>query len=392
MVRKTRSASSAPLAPPDVRPVGPPEGSDNHGHEDLPRSTRRRIKPTIRAAGFVHQTGQQRALLAAKDAAAEPPSAQPSTDQFDTLAIPMVTSFPSEAPLADPLRPDAAGFVHQAGQQEPPSAKPSTNQSDAIASPTVTLLPSEAPSADPLRPVASPTAASSPSSSMPLDSPGSGSADPMYPSPKVSPLADQPIAGPSRIAEVQLDPIFLALTTALTLDLESTVEDDNEVSPPPSQFPDNPIAGIPATDVPAARSPTGDAPEANRSTPSTPTSGRRTARINSILAAYHDELDKILMKAVGETSCSVQQVLDSWNKSCGRVITATNHWNLWPSYLAKHEEEERLRAGVPMDAPHKFVILLHSILQSHVVQLLHHCAASFIRRSKKPTGRTGRRF
>ncbi|KAH0826215.1 hypothetical protein J3R83DRAFT_5664, partial [Lanmaoa asiatica] len=85
--------------------------------------------------------------------------------------------------------------------------------------------------------------------------------------------------------------------------------------------------------------------------PSTPTSGRRTARINSILTAFYEELDKIFIKAVGETGCSVQQILDGWNKSRGQVITATNHWNLWPSYLAKHEEEERLRAGVPMDAP-----------------------------------------
>ncbi|KAH0839432.1 hypothetical protein J3R83DRAFT_209, partial [Lanmaoa asiatica] len=94
--------------------------------------------------------------------------------------------------------------------------------------------------------------------------------------------------------------------------------------------------------------------------PSTSTSGWRTARINAILTACYDKLDKTLMKAVGETSCSVQQVLDRWNKSHGWVITATNHWNLWPSYLAKHKEEECLRAGVPIDAP--FTPSLHGQL------------------------------
>jgi len=234
----------------------------------------------MRAARFVHQAGQQRALLAVKEIAAKPLSVKPSTDQFDEFALspatgPAATPPPSETPLTDPC-------------------------------PSTTLSPTKQ-----------------------LDAPGSSvAADLKCVFPPVSPHANQTTGRPSRITEVQINPILLALSTALTLNLELTEEVNNEGVPPPSQFLDNPIAGIPTENIP-----NGDASEANRPTPSTPISGRRTARINSILAACYDELDKTLMKAVSETSCSVQQVLDSWNKSCGQVITATNHWNLWPSYV-----------------------------------------------------------
>ncbi|KAI9571060.1 hypothetical protein HD554DRAFT_2169421 [Boletus coccyginus] len=277
-------------------------------------NSRCRIKPTIHTARFVHQAGQQRALLEVKEIAAEPPSVKPSTDQSDAITLspvasPEVTPPSSEAPLASLLHPVSSPMTALSPSMTPPS----TEQLDASASSSVV--------------------------------------DPMCASPEVLPRANQTTAGPSCITEMQIDPILLALSTALTLDLESTDEVDNEDTPPPSQSLDIPIVGVPTANVPTPHSLTGDAPEANQSTPSTPTSGQQTARINSILAACYDELDRILMKAVGETSCSVQQVLDSWNKSHGRVITATNHWNLWPSYLAKYKKEEHLREGIPMDAP-----------------------------------------
>lgn len=125
------------------------------------------------------------------------------------------------------------------------------------------------------------------------------------PTAAVSPLANQPTAGSSHSVKVQLNPILLALSTALTLDLESTDEVDNEDTPSSSQSLDNPMADVPTVDIPAAHSPTGEASDGNPSMPSTPTSGWRTARINSILTACYEELDKILIKAVGEIVCSV---------------------------------------------------------------------------------------
>ncbi|KAH0832247.1 hypothetical protein J3R83DRAFT_13221, partial [Lanmaoa asiatica] len=270
---------------------------------------RTRIKPTHRAAGFVHQAGEHRAQLAAKDATAALTSAIPSSPEQPDAS----TSHPVVTTVSSPEQPDAT-----------------------TSHPAVTTSRTSSPGAPP---------------------------------------ADLTPTGPSRIAEVQIDPILLALTTAVDLDLDFGDVDSMPSSPP----------GIPSTRlIPAtpeeadsigplvlashADDSTGDAPlddpsigdapnhdvptdDAAEEGPSTPTSGRRSARVNSILAACYDDLDKILMKAVGETSCSVQQIVDSWHKSRGRVISGTNHWNIWPSYLAKHEEEERNRAGISIEVP-----------------------------------------
>lgn len=256
MAYKTRGASSARSSPLDICPVSVlRKAGDSHGHKDLPWPTgtsRRLIKPTMHAAGFVHQAGHQRALLAAKEAATEPPS---DTIALPPVASPTVTSPPSEASSADPPCPVDSTMVTSL-----PSEASSADPLHPVASPKVASLPSEVSSANPLHPVTSPTAASLPSEA-PL-------ADPSCPvaSPKVTSLpfeassADQPTAGPSCIAEVQIDPILLALSTALMLDFESSVnlEVNNEDTPPPSQLLDDPIAGIPT-----AHSPTGDNPDAN---------------------------------------------------------------------------------------------------------------------------------
>ena len=206
MACKARGTSSTPLAPRDVHPVDPPhEEGDSHGHKELPRPTEtscRRIKPTMCAAGFVHQAGQQRALLAAKEVAAKSFSVKPSTNQFDEFTLSPATGL-----VATP----------------PPSETPLTN----------------------------PCPSTTPSPTEQLDAPGSSvAANPKCVSPPVSPCADQTTGGPLRITKVQINPILLALSTALTLDLESTEEVNNEGVPPPSRFFDNLIAGVPTENVP----------------------------------------------------------------------------------------------------------------------------------------------
>jgi len=53
--------------------------------------------------------------------------------------------------------------------------------------------------------------------------------------------------------------------------------------------------------------------------------------------------------------------MDGWHKSKGRVINGVNHWNLYAKYLAKHEDQEQWRLGLPADDLSK---LMHLILKS----------------------------
>ena len=350
-----------PWVPLEVGPVCPPHKGGNvpngRAHRDLPGTSHCQIKPTIYAAEFVHQAGQYQAQLAVKEVAATPPSVEPSVQSGDlalhSVMSPMVMLLPSEALSSE--------------QQVDPALHPATSPA---ASPAVTSLPST-------------TDISASSSDI----------DPVCASlPVPPPLADLPTTRPLHIVKAQINPMLLALSTALTFNLEMAGEDRNAspIPPPPSFLAgDIPIAGVVTAHISTANIsptdiPTGDVPEGkdNQSTPSTPTAGRQTAHINSILAACYYELNKILMKATGETSCSVQQVLDSWNKSCGQVICAMNHWNLWPSYLVKHENKECLCAGVPMDVPCKFLIQISCVfhdLTSHTVTptLCGHLYATF---------------
>ncbi|KAG9310684.1 hypothetical protein JVU11DRAFT_9276 [Chiua virens] len=83
--------------------------------------------------------------------------------------------------------------------------------------------------------------------------------------------------------------------------------------------------------------------------PSTPTSGCRSATVNAVLSATYKQLEDILTNAVEQTPLSVQQILDGWNKSCGRVVNGIDYWNRYGSYLAKHIEQERRRLGLTED-------------------------------------------
>lgn len=75
--------------------------------------------------------------------------------------------------------------------------------------------------------------------------------------------------------------------------------------------------------------------------PSTPVVGRRTTAVNSILTTGFEQFKKILADLVEQTSLTPHQVLDSWHKTQSQVINGVNHWNLYGSYAAKHEEQER---------------------------------------------------
>ncbi|KAF8127382.1 hypothetical protein EV363DRAFT_1172502 [Boletus edulis] len=85
--------------------------------------------------------------------------------------------------------------------------------------------------------------------------------------------------------------------------------------------------------------------------PSTPTSGRRSARVTALLNEGCEELERVLMNVMAQTSLTARQIMDGWHKSRGRSINGTNHWNLYARYLAKNEEQERRRLGLPTDAP-----------------------------------------
>jgi len=94
---------------------------------------------------------------------------------------------------------------------------------------------------------------------------------------------------------------------------------------------------------------------AGRSEPSSPTAGRRTAVINSILDEGYNDLELILTQLVNKTALTPQQIMDGWHKSKGRVINGINHWNLYAKYLAKHEDQERRRLGLPADVLSKLM-------------------------------------
>jgi len=98
----------------------------------------------------------------------------------------------------------------------------------------------------------------------------------------------------------------------------------------------------------------GDCTEAHSSPPDqielvTPTAGRRTTLINAILEQGYDDLEIILMQLVDKTSLTMQQIMDGWHKSKGRVMNGTNHWNLYTKYFAKHETQEQKRLAIPTD-------------------------------------------
>lgn len=87
--------------------------------------------------------------------------------------------------------------------------------------------------------------------------------------------------------------------------------------------------------------------------PSTPSSGRHPTRVNALLNEGYEELEQILNNLMSQTSLTAKQVVDGWHKSRGRPINGTNRWNLYKKYFAKHEEQERPRLGLPVDAPSK---------------------------------------
>jgi len=74
---------------------------------------------------------------------------------------------------------------------------------------------------------------------------------------------------------------------------------------------------------------------------SMPTAGHRTTIVNNILVVGFEQLEKILDDLVDKTSLTPQQILDSWHRTQVRVINGVNHWNLYGSYVAKHEEQKR---------------------------------------------------
>ncbi|KIJ65252.1 hypothetical protein HYDPIDRAFT_27972, partial [Hydnomerulius pinastri MD-312] len=97
----------------------------------------------------------------------------------------------------------------------------------------------------------------------------------------------------------------------------------------------------------------GDTVSPSVDVPSTPTSGRQSAQVNRTLAVGYEQLEAVLTELIDKTSPSTQQIAEGWHKSRGRVINGTNHWNLYSKYFAKHEEQERRRLGLPLDAPSK---------------------------------------
>ncbi|KAF8127439.1 hypothetical protein EV363DRAFT_1172524, partial [Boletus edulis] len=70
-----------------------------------------------------------------------------------------------------------------------------------------------------------------------------------------------------------------------------------------------------------------------------------------LLNEGYEELERVLTNVMAETSLTAQQIMDGWHKSCGRSINGTNHWNLYARYLAKNEEQERRRLGLPTNTP-----------------------------------------
>ena len=90
-------------------------------------------------------------------------------------------------------------------------------------------------------------------------------------------------------------------------------------------------------------------PSPGQSEPSTPTAGHRSAAINSILDEGYNSLEDILTQLVNKTALSLQQIMDGWHKSKGRIINGINHWNLYMKYIVKHEDQERRRLGLPAD-------------------------------------------
>ena len=103
-------------------------------------------------------------------------------------------------------------------------------------------------------------------------------------------------------------------------------------------------------------------PSPGQSEPSTPTAGRRSAAINSILDEGYNSLEDILTQLVDKTALSPQQIMDGWHKSKGRVINGINHWNLYTKYIAKHEDQERRRLGLPADVLSTLInLFFHSL-------------------------------
>ena len=190
------------------------------------------------------------------------------------------------------------------------------------------------------------------------------------------------------VINANIDPVLLAQSSMPSQEHEEpqtstqTSAPDSPLSslsageePPPSTQPCVPFTQVtPPTPYVIAVCSAGDGEgsdfplpsSAGEGEPSTPSTGRRTARVNAILADGYDELEGILTKIVGETSLSVQQVMDGWHKSHGRVVGSTNHWNLYSRYFAKHEEQEHRRLGLPEDTPSKFPF---TILQTSLTVL-----------------------
>jgi len=143
----------------------------------------------------------------------------------------------------------------------------------------------------------------------------------------------------------------------------------NVREPPPATQLNIPVTRIiPPTPIDATTSLVGaddyaDAGTSLRSQaePSSPMAGRRTALINSILDEGYNDLENILTQLVNKTALSPQQIMDGWHKSKGRVINGVNHCNLYAKYLAKHEDQERRRLGLPADDLSK---LMHLVLKS----------------------------
>ena len=140
--------------------------------------------------------------------------------------------------------------------------------------------------------------------------------------------------------------------------------------PPPAVQSNIPITRvIPLTPIDATSFSVGEKDYADvgtsspgQSKPSTPTAGRRTAAINSILNEGYNDLEDILTQLVDKTALSPQQIMDGWHKSKGRVINGINHWNLYTKYIAKHEDQERRRLGLPADVFSKLINLIFYLL------------------------------
>ena len=290
------------------------------------------IKPTQRAVEFVHQAGQHRAQLATKDTTAALPSAAPSPEQWNTSTSHPVMTIPptssSNAPPADLVPPWPSRIVEA--------------QIDPILLALTTMLDFDLDFGD---------AGSSPPSQPSIPSTHVIPATPLAASltelaNNANPLVLTGDAGSLPPSQPSVPSIHVIPATPLAPSLTEVAKNDNPLvltSHADNSTGDTQNGDVPDNDIPANTTCKGL---------STPTSGRWSVCVNSILAACYKDLDKILMKAVSETSCSVQQVVDSWHKSRGRVISRTNHWNIWPSYLT-YETEECNRAGIPKGIPSK---------------------------------------